>query len=315
MEVLIAGGMKLTPRKVFLVLVAMAAGTMAKAAEPVRVLYFTKSSGFEHSVIKWEKGERSYSERVLEKVGAKEGFTFTFSKDGSLFSPEYLKGFDVVMFYTSGHLLSVGTDGHPAMSAEGKQALLDWVKAGGGFVGLHSCGDTFHTGESGGGNNPKRKQRYRLYGDEADVFVQMLGGEFIRHGPQQVATARVVSPKFPGFEKLGSELRVKEEWYTLKEFAPNLHVQLVLETEGMEGGDYRRPPFPLAWARMHGNGRVAYNAMGHREDVWDSDAFQSMVTGAVKWAAGRVDADVSSNLEKVAPVHATLQPIPHDVKQ
>lgn len=307
--------MKLTPKKMVAVAAAAAMAAMASAAEPVRVLYFTKSSGFEHSVIKWEGGQRSYSERVLEKLGGKGDFAFTFSKDGSLFSPEYLKGFDVVMFYTSGHLESVGTDGHPAMSAEGKQALLDWVKAGGGFVGLHSCSDTFHTGESGGGNNPKRKQRYRLYGDKADEFVKMLGGEFIRHGPQQVATARVVAPTFPGFEKLGGELRVKEEWYTLKEFAPNLHVLLVLETEGMEGGDYRRPPFPLAWARTHGEGRVAYNAMGHRDDVWDSEAFQAMLAGSMKWAAGRVEADVKPNLEKVAPKHATLQPVPDEVKQ
>lgn len=311
----IVGRMNRTPRILVCALAIAGALCSQLPAAPLRVLYFTKSSGFEHSVVKWQNGERSYSENVLAKLGDKHGIAFTFSKDGSRFSREYLSGFEVVMFYTSGHLASVGTDGHPAMTAEGKQALLDWVTEGGGFVGLHSCSDTFHSGESGGGNNPKRRQRYRLYGDEADDFIKMLGGEFIRHGPQQVATARVVSPQFPGFGELGEELRVNEEWYTLKEFAPNLHVLLVLDTAGMEGADYRRPPFPLAWARQHGKGRVAYNAMGHREDVWDSEAFQSMVVGALRWAGGKVDADVSPNLERVAPEHATLQPIPDEVKQ
>lgn len=279
-------------------------------AAPLRVLYFTKSSGYEHSVIKWENGQPSYSERVLTKLGAKEGIEFTFSKDGSRFSPEYLRQFDAVVFYTSGDLTSVGTDGNPAMTAGGKQALLDWVANGHGFMALHAGSDSFHTGEHGGGNPKERSQRYRNYGDAADPYVKMLGGEFIRHGPQQVATARVIDHDFPGFGGLGAELRVREEWYTLKEFAPNDHVLLVMETKGMEGSDYQRPDYPLAWARTYEKGRVAFNAMGHREDVWDSAAFQSMLVGMLKWVAGAVTADVTPNLEQAAPGHATIQPQP-----
>lgn len=289
-----------------LALFAVAPALNAAADAPLKVLYFTKSSGFEHSVIKWENGKPSYSERVLSRLAERGGVSFTFSKDGSKFSPEYLKDFDVVLFYTSGHLLSVGTDGHPAITPDGKQALLDWISGGGGFVGVHSCSDSFHTGESGGGNPRERSQRYKLYGDAADPFIKMLGGEFIRHGPQQVATARVTSPRFPGFEKLGEELKIHEEWYSLKEFAPDLHVLLVMETKGMDGSDYERPPYPLAWARRFGQGRVAYNALGHREDVWDSEAFQSMLLGALRWAGGAARADVKPNLAEVAPGHATL---------
>ncbi len=56
----------------------------------------------------------------------------------------------------------------------------------------------------------------------------MLGGEFINHGPQQVATARVIDSEFPGYAGLGTEVTVKEEWYSLKEFAPDIHVLLVM---------------------------------------------------------------------------------------
>lgn len=307
--------MNVYPRLVSLGVAVLGFAAVSLSAAPLRVLYFTKSSGFEHSVIKHENGQPSYSEGVLSKLAPAHELEFTFSKDGSKFSPEYLAQFDVVLFYTSGDLLSVGTDKHPAMTPEGKQALLDWVASGKGFVGVHSCSDSFHTGESGGGNPTERSHRFRNYGDAANPFVKMLGGEFIRHGPQQVAVARVVSPTFPGFEKLGDKVEVMEEWYTLKEFAPNLHVQLVLETKGMDGSDYQRPNFPIAWARTHGKGRVAYNAMGHREDVWDSAAFQSMLVGAIKWAAGVVDADVAPNLERVAPEHATLQPQPPPAKK
>ena len=244
---------------------------------------------------------------MLTDLGSKQGLEFTFSKDGSLFAPAYLAQFDVYLFYTSGDLLSVGTDGQPAVTPEGKQALFDAIAGGKGFVGVHSCSDTFHTGEHGGGNNPIRLPRFQNYGAASDPFIKMLGGEFIRHGPQQIAKARVVDPAFPGFGDLGAELNVMEEWYTLKDFAPDIHVLLVMETEGMKGSDYVRPPYPLAWARLQGKGRVAFNAMGHRDDVWTSPAYQAMLVGAIKWAAGAVKADVKSNLTQVAPGYATIQ--------
>jgi type 1 glutamine amidotransferase len=285
------------------------------SAAPLRVLYFTKSSGYEHSVIQQDNGKPSVSEKVLAALAPKNDFVFTVSKDGSLFSADYLKQFDVLLFYTSGDLTSNGTDRYPGISGTGLSALFDFVAGGGGFVGLHSTSDSFHSQERGGGNNPRRLQRYRNYGDAADPFVKMLGGEFIRHGPQQVARATVADPKFPGFGAAGAELNVNEEWYTLKEFAPDIHVLLVMQTAGMQGGDYARPPYPLAWARTHGKGRVAYNAMGHRDDVWDSAYFQSMLTGMLNWAGRRADADVAANLGSAAPAHATLQAPPPEVKE
>ncbi len=29
-------------------------------------------------------------------------------------------------------------------------------------------------------------------------------------------------------------------------------------------------PYPIAWLQNYGDGRVFYNAMGHREDVWQT---------------------------------------------
>jgi type 1 glutamine amidotransferase len=265
-------------------------------------------------VINQNNERPSYAEAVLTKLAAKNDIEFTTSKDGSLFSTAYLAQFDAVMFYTSGDLCSTGRDRFPGITGEGLQAFYNYIANGGGLLGLHSCSDTFHTNERGGGNNPLRGQRYRNYGDAADRFVKTLGGEFIRHGAQQVATATVVDNKFPGFEKLGGEIKVKEEWYTLKEFAPDLHVLLVMNTAGMEGGDYARPNYPLAWVHAQGKGRVGYNAMGHREDVWDSEYFQAMILGQLRWVAKRAEADITPNLAQAAPGAATLQAIPADVK-
>ncbi len=280
----------------------------APAGAPLRVLYFTKSSGYEHSVVKRVDGRPGYSERVLAALAAQHGFELTCSKDGSRFTPAYLNRFDVYVFYTSGDLFATGEDGQPPLTPAGKQALLVAIAGGKGFVGLHSASDTFHTFESGGGNPANPASRYVNHGAASDPYILMLGGEFIIHNAQQVASARVVDPAFPGCGGIGPALAVKEEWYSLKEFAPDLHVLLVMETKGMQGDAYRRPPYPLAWARPYGHGRVWYNAMGHREDVWDNPAFQAMLVGGIEWAGGRVPADVTPNLQKVAPGADTLPP-------
>ena len=90
--------MRLT--SVFSLLFGCVACVSAAPAETTKkVLYFTKSSGFEHSVIKRHAGKPSWSEQILADLGPKHGIEFTFSKDGSLFTPEYLAQFDAIMFF------------------------------------------------------------------------------------------------------------------------------------------------------------------------------------------------------------------------
>src|SRR3954469_1937435 len=57
-------------------------------------LFFSKSSNFEQAVIKRTNGEPSFVEKILAKLGPKHGIEFACSKDGSLFSTEYLANFD-----------------------------------------------------------------------------------------------------------------------------------------------------------------------------------------------------------------------------
>src|SRR4051812_48063113 len=76
----------------------------AAGSKTKKVLFFTKSSGFEHSVIKRNNGEPSFAEKILADLGPKHGIEFTFSKDGSLFTKDYLAGFDAFFFFTTGDL-------------------------------------------------------------------------------------------------------------------------------------------------------------------------------------------------------------------
>lgn len=269
-----------------------------------KILFFSKSSGWEHDVISYKNGQPSFAEKQLLELGEKNGWEFTFSKDGSKFAKDYLAQFDAVMFYTTGDLCSEGTDKQPPMTLAGKQALLDYVKSGRGFIGTHSASDTFHTDNE----CKKGPERFLNHGEKADVFVKFLGGEFIMHGEQQVAKVTNTDLKFPGFEGVPKEFSFKEEWYSLKDFNPDIHVLSVIDAPSMTGGPYKRPPYPITWARQEGKGRVWYTALGHREDVWTNPIFQATLTGGVKWALGEVKAEVPPNLKQTAPEAMTNPP-------
>ena len=118
------------------------------------------------------------------------------------------------------------------------------------------------------------------------------------------AWMRVADHQFPGTKGL-QDFELNEEWYALRNFAPDLHVILVQDTQGMSKDDknlmYKRPNYPATWARKHDKGRVFYTSMGHREDVWQNPIFQNLLVGGLSWTLGNVQAEIPANLEKVAP--------------
>ncbi len=246
-----------------------------------RILYFTRSAGFEHSVVKRNGDELAHSEKVFIDMGKKANLEVIPSKDGRIFDGD-LDQFDAIAFYTSGNLTNENKQKTPPMSEAGKKKLLDAIAAGKPFVGFHAATDTFRSGG-------------------VDPYIDMIGGEFVTHGAQQEALMKLTSPKFPGVEGLGDGFRMKDEWYVLAKLNPKMHVILVQDTEGMTGDRYQRPSFPATWAKMHGKGRVFYTSMGHREDVWTNDTFQKIVLGGISWALGDVDTDITPNLKRVTP--------------
>ncbi|NLX96162.1 MAG: ThuA domain-containing protein [Rhodopirellula sp.] len=264
----------------------------AAQEKKAKILYFTRSAGFEHSPVHREGDALSFSEQQMIEKGKKYDVEVVCTKDGSVFdNDETYEQFGAVAFYTSGDLTKPDKQGTPPMSPEGKQKLLDKIAAGKiGFVGFHSATDSFRT-------PPGQK----------DPYIAMIGGEFIGHGTQQKVPMLVTSPDFPGTENLGDSFELLEEWYAFDKFADDLHVILVQDTTKMKTENpsdkrlYDRPPYPATWARMHGKGRVFYTSLGHREDVWTSPIFEQIVAGGFSWVMGNADADITPNIDRVTP--------------
>jgi type 1 glutamine amidotransferase len=286
---------------------ALALSNRLPAAKEKTVLVFTKSSGWEHDVVKRIDGKPSIVDDAVTDLGNRHGFKAGVTKDGRIFDSKEFHSYAAVVFFTTGDLTTLGTDGKPPMSAKGKQNLLDAIKGGMGFAGVHAASDTFHTQP----DPPDRSNRYIAHGENEDPYLKMVGAEFIVHGSEprlQDAPLIVNDPKFPGLEQAASPVSFNEEWYSLKDFVPDLHVILTLDTHGMKGECYQRAPYPVTWARMHGRGRVFYTAMGDRPENWKNEFFLSLLGGGIRWAIGDASAQLDANLKQAAPGFAEIPP-------
>jgi type 1 glutamine amidotransferase len=126
----------------------------------------------------------------------------------------------------------------------------------------------------------------------------------------QTANVIVNDPNFPGLQGVTSPVSFTEEWYSLKDFVPDLHVILTLDTHTMNGERYQRAPYPVTWARLHGKGRVFYTAIGDRPENWKNEFFLNLLSGGIRWAIGDANAQLDANLKQAAPGYAEIPPKP-----
>ena len=239
-----------------LALTACGSGTTAPSAPPTRhVLYLTHSAGFVHDVL-------PLSEQVMRDIGATSGaFDATATKDCALVSAESLRGYDAVIFYTTGEL---------PMSDTQKQALLEFVRSGRGFVGIHSATDTFY---------------------EWPDYGQMIGAYFDGHPWHQDVRIRVEDKNHPATNRLPDSLTISDEIYQFRDWSRDrVHVLLSLDPASVDltkDGVHRTDKdFANAWTRTYGSGRVFYTALGHEAAVWRDTRFQQHLLGGIKWAMG-----------------------------
>ncbi len=224
---------------------------------PLRVLVVTHTAGFRHSSI-------PVAESTIAALGQSSGlYTTEFCRTAQdvarMLAPAALAGVDAVVFANT-----TGDLGVPDLPA-----FLQWIAEGHGFAGMHSASDTYH---------------------EAPAFLDMLGNEFLTHGDQATVEAIVENPEHPASSPLGQRFRVRDEIYRFAR--PNrgrVTMLLSLDRFPADGLENAGQPgdLPLAWAKSHGQGRVFYTALGHREDVWQNALYQQHILGGIRWVLMR----------------------------
>jgi type 1 glutamine amidotransferase len=129
-------------------------------------------------------------------------------------------------------------------------------------------------------------------------FGEMLGGQFQDHPYGTVAGAVInEDPNFPATRHLPSLFNLTDEFYQVKGFSrEKSRVVLRLDTSKLPPNQNllnKDGDFPLAWAKMYGQGRVFYGSFAHDAKSWDNPDVYHMYFEAIRWALKLTDADVT----------------------
>lgn len=237
----------------------------AELARPA-VLVFSKTAGYRHE----EAIPAGLA--MFEEIAQRRGWGLFASENGAVHEPERLGRFDAVVWHqVSGDVLDPGQ----------REALRAWIRAGGGFVGIHGTG-----GDS----------EY-AWTWHPDVLV---GALFTGHpiNPQfQEARVVVEDRTHPATRHLDATWVRTDEWYSFaesprgkgvrvlasldeKSYRPLLNIPL-FERDLSMGNDH-----PIIWSHCIGEGRVFYSALGHLEAAYSEPAHVTLLEEALAWALG-----------------------------
>ncbi len=245
-------------------------------ADPLEnVLVFSKTAGFRHSSI--DEGIAA-----VQALGAANDFSVTATEDSSQFNSANLAQYDAVVFLsTTGDVLNDTEQG----------AFEDYMRAGGGFVGIHAAADTEYT--------------WPWYGE-------MLGGYFRNHpAGTPTATVHIEDTDEPSTEGLPVNWSRTDEWYNYQSFeTPSVNgggddysvrdsgVKVLAtmdestyaEDDGSEGNN---DDHPIAWCSDFDGGHVWYTGMGHTEASFGTDPgnIRQHILGGLQTVTGAEPSD------------------------
>lgn len=229
----------------------------AACAQQFSVAVFSRTESWHHESI--NEGVTS-----VRELGKLHNFDVFWTEDPKrLFKDEMLNKYAAVMF-----LLTTGD----VLNEEQQAVLQRYIRAGHGFVGVHSAADTEH---------------------DWPWYNKMLGHMFVRH-PAVIQTAmiKVESPDFPGMERFAPRFLATEEWYEFDASrSPDLRYLLSVDESTYEPSEKRRaeaksvPFHPISWYQPYDGGRMFYTALGHLPGTYSDPLFTHHLYGGIYWAA------------------------------
>jgi type 1 glutamine amidotransferase len=244
------------PMLVVMLFGAAPAATPAPAPTPsFRVLAFTKTTGYRH-------GSITDAVAAIANVAAQNGFALDQSEDSSVFNDANLARYKVIAF-----LLTTGD----ILDADQQAAMERFIRAGGGYVGVHSAVDT--------------EYEWPWYG-------ALVGAYFTNHPAIQQATINVTDANDPSTAHLPRTWVRTDEWYNFRTNPrANVNVLATIDESTYDPGpDAMGADHPIAWSHPYDGGRAWYTAGGHTFEAWYEPLFVSHVVGGIKWAAGPLPA-------------------------
>jgi len=257
---------------------AIPAKATAKPLKPRRILVLSYQS---------HDDGRFAGEKALEVMAAKTGaFELSFVREpGKLpevVMPEYLGQFDAVCVNNS-----TGGGGKALNGRELVDNLDDYVKAGGGLIGIHAATD--------------------------NRFGKIFGGFFTGHPWNMEVGIKIDDPKHPLCKAFDGEgFMVSDEIYQFNKGAytrDELRVLLSLDmAKTPDKGKRDDKDHAVAWIKTHGKGRVFYASLGHRAEIFERPALMRFYLDGIQFALGDLSADSTPSAKLTTQPEPALVP-------
>ena len=247
-------GCRLAPmRRLCISLALLAAGAIpvTAPAQQARVLVFSKTAGFRH-------GSIPNGIAAVRKLGQENGFAVDATEDAGVFTQQNLARYGAVVFLnTTGDVLDAGQ----------QDAFERYIRAGGGYAGVHSATDTEYD--------------WAWYGRLAGAYFNgHPGNPNVRKGSYRVVDTTHVSTK-----GLPAHFDREDEFYNFKSIDPTIHVLVEIDEKSYQGGT-NGDHHPMSWYHDFDGGRAWYTNMGHTEATYTEPLFLQHLLGGLRYVMG-----------------------------
>lgn len=281
-----------------------------------KILVLCKAAGFVHSSI-------PLAAATMKELGDRTGaWSTTITYDPADINAQNLQQYDLVFLdSTTGQFLD--DPNNEELTAERRQALLNFVRSGKGLAGVHAAVDSYHTSPPMGGRGsgpagappaPPDPAQRRAAMAAAESFVptgtwpdynKMIGGFFKWHWPYpQVITVKIDDMKSPLTQMFhGQEFVIHDETYTMAQDSyslKNVHELTSIDYSKMSQEDKDKEPaasrrtdgdYGLSWIRREGKGRVFMEVLGHDEHMYEMPVYLEHLLAGTQYALGDLRAN------------------------
>ena len=277
-ELRVVSESRITAEQRALIEQAVPTEAIVKPLKARKLLIFDANAGY------GGHGSIPYTNDAFTLMGKNTGaFETVISRDPQVFQADSLKQYDAVFFNN--------TVGNLFTDPQLRQNIVDFVRRGGGLMGVHGTTAAFL---NWGGPNSGSE-------DWAE-FGEMIGGRGAVHREMdETIFVKVEEPDHPlmqffpkeGFEYQSEFFRVSDPYSREK--------QRVLMSIDKEKTNLNREPYigvkeradedyALAWVKSYGQGRCFYSAFGHDPKIFWDPAMLKFYLAATQFVLGDLDA-------------------------
>ena len=251
-------------------------------ADGYKILVYSRTAGPRHANLGPALGsgmnptlnDTNVAQKALVKMGADHGFAVDWTEDVTqLASPSTLFHYNAVVF------LSTTRD---ALDDSAQTSLRQYVRGGGGFVGVHNAFGTEY-------NWP--------------WYEGLLGGaNFYDHPHEQAGTVQTVDHRDVSTAGLPNRWAFADEWYNLVPYPSDVRFLATVDERTLKDGvkgNMNHPghgsTHPVAWCQYYDGGRAWLTTLGHDALAFTDDGtkfagakqFQSLLLNGIESAMGK----------------------------